>query len=65
MKKILKTSFFIIVIIAITILAYGYFKNEPLPNGKQGIEADSLANGKSESVEKLAPITGSSTGTSV
>jgi len=44
MTKTLKIIVLLIVFVALLILGYFYANNEDLPTGKQGIEADALAN---------------------
>lgn len=44
MKKILKISLFIIVLLIAGAFLFGYINNEPLPNNKKGADADALAN---------------------
>ncbi|UQD55289.1 hypothetical protein [Flavobacterium sp. K5-23] len=54
MKKILKISASIILILILTVLAFSYFTSKPLPVGQQGIKAEELTNKIQEAINQKA-----------
>ncbi|MEZ7507107.1 hypothetical protein [Flavobacterium sp. Arc2] len=54
MKKILKITAFVLLILASTILGVLYFASEPLPAGQQGIKAEALTDKIQEAINQKA-----------
>ncbi|MEZ7499040.1 hypothetical protein QO200_09825 [Flavobacterium sp. Arc3] len=54
MKKILKITAFVLLILASTILGVLYFSSEPLPAGQQGIKAEALTDKIQEAINQKA-----------